>query len=37
MDSAARRRKLAQLLDLAQVYRDCTRKELAKTLGRDPT
>ncbi len=37
MDSAARRRKLAQLLDLPQVYRDCTRKELAKTLGRDPT
>ena len=32
-----RRKRLEQLLDLALVYRDCTRKELARGLGRDPT
>ncbi len=33
----ARRRRLEQLLDLAQAYKGCSRKELARTLGRDPT
>lgn len=38
MDQAAqRRRRMAQLLDLAQTYRGWTRKELARALGRDPT
>ena len=38
MDQAERRRlRLAQLLDLAQTYQGCTRKALARTLGRDPT
>ena len=38
MDRSERRRKrLAQLLDLAQTYKGWTRKELARTLGRDPT
>ncbi len=32
-----RRRRLERLLDLAQVYRGWTRKDLAKSLGRDPT
>jgi len=32
-----RRRRLEQLLGLAIAYRNCTRKELARTLGRDPT
>ena len=32
-----RRRRLAQVLDLAQNYRGWTRKELARRLGRDPT
>ena len=32
-----RRRRLERLLDLAQVYRGWTRRELAKSLGRDPT
>ena len=33
----SRRERLAQLLDLAEAYRGWTRKELARTLGRDPT
>ncbi|UCD74952.1 MAG: hypothetical protein JSV91_14335 [Phycisphaerales bacterium] len=38
MDQAEqRRRRLAQLLDLAQTYRGWTRKELARALRRDPT
>ncbi len=32
-----RRQRLEQLLSLALAYRVCTRKELARTLGRDPT
>lgn len=32
-----RRRRLEQLLDLAQAYKGCSRKDLAKRLGRDPT
>ena len=32
-----RKKRLEQLLSLALAYRDCTRKELARTLGRDPT
>ena len=32
-----RRRRLEQLLDLAQTYKGCSRKQLATTLGRDPT
>ena len=32
-----RRRRLERLLDLAQVYRGWTRKDLAQSLGRDPT
>ncbi len=32
-----RRKRLEQLLGLALAYRDCSRKELARTLGRDPT
>ncbi len=35
--SELRRTRLAQLLDLAQNYKGCTRKELARTLRRDPT
>jgi len=32
-----RRRRFAQLLDLAQNYRGWSRRELARALGRDPT
>ncbi len=32
-----RKKRLEQLLNLALAYKGCTRKELAKTLGRDPT
>lgn len=32
-----RRKRLEQLLNLALAYKDCTRKELAGWLGRDPT
>jgi len=32
-----RRKRLGQLLSLAMAYRECSRKELARTLGRDPT
>jgi hypothetical protein len=32
-----RRRRLERLLELAQVYRGWTRRELANSLGRDPT
>ena len=32
-----RRKRLGQLLALAMAYRKCSRKELARTLGRDPT
>ena len=35
--AAVRRRRLEQMLSLAIAYRNCTRKELARTLGRDPT
>lgn len=35
--SELRRTRLAQLLDLAQNYKKCTRKELARKLRRDPT
>jgi hypothetical protein len=38
VDAATRRRRrLEQLLRLALAYRDCSRKELARVLGRDPT
>ncbi len=38
MEQARKRRtRLARLLDLAQTYRGWTRKELARSLGRDPT
>jgi hypothetical protein len=38
MDEATRRRRrLERLLRLALAYRDCSRKELARVLGRDPT
>jgi hypothetical protein len=38
MDQAERRRRrMAQLLDLAQTYKGWTRKDLARSLGRDPT
>ncbi|NNF44576.1 MAG: hypothetical protein HKO59_18130 [Phycisphaerales bacterium] len=36
-EAEARRQRLAELLDLAQNYKRWTRKELARTLGRDPT
>lgn len=36
-ESSTKRRRLERLLDLAQVYRGWSRKELAATLGRDPT
>src|SRR5437867_2639849 len=32
-----RRRRLEQLLELAQAYQGCSRKELARLLGRDRT
>ncbi len=32
-----RKKRLEQLLNLALAYKDWTRKELARTLGRDPT
>jgi hypothetical protein len=32
-----RRKRLGQLLSLAMAYRECSRKALARTLGRDPT
>ena len=32
-----RRQRLGQLLSLAMAYRECSRKQLASTLGRDPT
>ncbi|MHC4416332.1 MAG: hypothetical protein ACYS0G_13735, partial [Planctomycetota bacterium] len=32
-----RKRRLKQLLALAQAYKECTRKDLARALGRDPT
>ena len=32
-----RRKRLERLLRLALAYRDCSRKELARVLGRDPT
>jgi hypothetical protein len=38
LDASGRRRKrLEQLLRLALAYKDCSRKELARVLGRDPT
>ena len=38
LDAATlRRRRLEQLLRLALAYKDCSRKELARVLGRDPT
>ncbi|MBG81655.1 MAG: hypothetical protein CMJ39_13235 [Phycisphaerae bacterium] len=37
MTNEERRHRLERLLDLAQVYRGWTRRELAKSLGRDPT
>ena len=36
-DASSKRERLERLLDLAQVYRSWTRKELAGALGRDPT
>jgi hypothetical protein len=36
-DSSNKKERLERLLDLAQVYRSWTRKELAAALGRDPT
>ena len=32
-----RRKRLEQLLELAQAYQGCSRKELARILGRDRT
>ena len=32
-----RRKRLEQLLELAQAYKGCSRKELARILGRDRT
>ncbi|MHC4219088.1 MAG: hypothetical protein ACYSU7_11605, partial [Planctomycetota bacterium] len=38
LDAATlRRMRLEQLLRLALAYKDCSRKELARVLGRDPT
>ncbi|MHC4786511.1 MAG: hypothetical protein ACYTE6_11165 [Planctomycetota bacterium] len=38
IDAATRRRRrLERLLRLALAYKDCSRKELARVLGRDPT
>ncbi len=38
LDAATlRKKRLEQLIQLAQAYKRCTRKELAETLGRDPT
>jgi hypothetical protein len=38
LDAATlRRTRLEQLLRLALAYKDCSRKELARVLGRDPT
>jgi hypothetical protein len=36
-EATLRRRRLEQLLRLALAYKDCSRKELARVLGRDPT
>ncbi len=35
--TTVRRKRLEQLLNLAQTYKGCSRKQLAKALGRDPT
>ncbi|MEE8129337.1 MAG: hypothetical protein V3T48_03565, partial [Vicinamibacterales bacterium] len=35
--TTVRRKRLEQLLDLAQTYKGCSRKQLASALGRDPT
>ncbi len=37
LESGNKKKRLERLLDLAQVYRGWTRKELASVLGRDPT
>ena len=37
LESGNKKKRLERLLDLAQVYRGWTRKELAGVLGRDPT
>ncbi|MBC8522843.1 hypothetical protein H8D29_02845 [PVC group bacterium] len=37
VENTQRKSRLEQLLELAQTYRGWTRRELAKTLGRDPT
>ncbi len=37
MDAILRKRKLERLLELAQAYKGCSRKELARVLGRDRT
>jgi len=35
--TTVRKKRLEQLLDLAQTYKGCSRKQLARALGRDPT
>ncbi len=35
--TTVRRKRLEQLLNLAQTYKGCSRKQLARALGRDPT
>ena len=35
--TTVRRKRLEQLLNLAQTYKKCSRKQLARALGRDPT
>ena len=37
LESGNKKKRLERLLDLAQVYRGWTRKQLASVLGRDPT
>ncbi len=35
--TTVRKKRLEQLLELAQAYKGCSRRELAKAVGRDPT
>jgi hypothetical protein len=35
--TSLRKKRLEQLLDLARTYKGCTRRDLARALGRDPT
>lgn len=36
-DQVEQRRRLSRFVDLARVYRGCSRTELSRTLGRDPS